>query len=187
VLPGLDEEKLNQFVVPKNYKCFDIGFVTFDVPDNSVIQGYLGSERYFAHCADLIRYYFTMTDMVKSYDDSVIIHHRHYPQPEFARMTSDYYKRALSHFPNLPVVVVTNDITEAQKAVGLTCHYVNNSPIVDFNILTKAKYLVMSNSTFSWWGAWLSQAKTVAPKNWYTGSFKDCPTKDLYCDGWILE
>ena len=46
--------------------------------------------------------------------------------------------------------------------------------------------MVMANSTFSWWGAWLSKAMTVAPLDWYDGVLKDAPKDDLYHPSWIL-
>lgn len=185
-LPSLDATKFTPFRIPNNYKNFDIGFVTFDIPDNSVIQGYLGSEKYFKHCEELIRYYFTMKDQINPYRDSILIHYRHYPQPEFYRLNNDYYSKALKHFPDRPIVVITNNIGAARKVIGIDCQYINNSPISDFYLLTKADYLIMANSTFSWWGAWLSKAKTVAPINWYANTFRDCPTTDLYCKEWIV-
>jgi hypothetical protein len=186
-LPGVSRIKFGTFRMPVNYKGFDIGFVSFDVPDDCAVHGYLGSEKYFVHCRDLIRYYFMMKDLIIPFRDSILIHHRYYPQMGFTKLNYDnYYGKALKQLPDRRIIVVTNDVENARKAIRIDCEYINNSPIIDFYLLTKADYLIMGNSTFSWWGAWLSNAKVVAPLEWFTGDFKDCPTKDLYCDDWLL-
>jgi len=46
----------------------------------------------------------------------------------------------------------------------------NNHSWTDMKLMTLCKHFIIANSSFSWWGAWLSQhySKTViAPKNWY--------------------
>ena len=186
-LPKLDDTKFTMHYVPRDYHDFDICFQGFDVPDNSDIHGYLGSWKYFDHCKDLIRHYFTMKKITEPYKDCVILSYRDYYQTEWAKLDQEYYLRALSHFPNKRVIVVTNNPEAAYKAIQLDCAYVHSSPIADFYLLSNADYIVMANSTFSWWGAWLSKAKVVAPLNWFAGGFSDCPTKDIYCPEWILE
>ena len=49
-------------------------------------------------------------------------------------------------------------------------------------LISKGRVLVISNSTFSWWSAWLSSAHTiVAPSKW----FKGMPDpKSLYPENW---
>lgn len=185
-LPKLDDTALTLFVNPRNYRGFDIGFRGFNIPDNSIIHGYFGSEIYFKHCEEFIRYYFTMKDLCRPYKDCILMHYRNYNLPEFAELDHTYYLKALKQFPNRRVVVITDNINAAKKAIKEDFEYISNAPIIDFYLLSHTKYLVMGNSTFSWWAAWLSRAKTVAPLKWHAGTFLDCPKDDLYCDNWIL-
>ena len=187
-LPKIDVTNFIPYQIPINYKGYDIGFQGFDVPNNVRIMGYLGSWKYFEHCEGLIRYYFTMKELCKPYKDCIIVHCRNYSLKTtvMPRLSREYYLSALKRMPDKKVMVITDNIKEARKTLGEDFEYVSNTPIVDFYLMTRADYLVMSNSTFSWWGAWLSRAKTIAPLNWYGGEFKDCSTKDLYCNNWEL-
>lgn len=52
----------------------------------------------------------------------------------------------------------------------------NNPNWIDLKLMTLCKHFIIANSSFSWWGAWLSEHdyKTViAPRNWY----KNRPSK----------
>lgn len=188
-LPGIENGKFERELERINtYKGFDIGFLGFNFPDNSKLSGYFGSEKYFEHCKGLIRYYFTMKDLCKPYKDCILVHYRNYKDTatNMLKLDREYYLNSLKRMPNKRIIVITDSIEVAKKTIGEDFEYISNTPIIDFYLLAKAEYLVMSNSTFSWWGAWLSGAKTIAPLNWYEGDWKDCPTKDLYCEGWEL-
>ena len=177
-------------VEPSDYKFVDIpegDFYGFNVPDNSSLWGYMQSEKYFAHCSDLIRHYFKLKPVCEPFKDCVLLHYRCYA-PEYLAMGfnnlgKDYYMRALKHMPDKRRIVVTDNAEIAYKALGDDFEYTSNTPIQDFSILCGAENLIIGNSTFSWWGAWLSNAHTVAPANW----FPTLPisTKDVVPDRWI--
>jgi len=163
-------------------------FLGFDIPDNSSIWGYMQSEKYFEHCKELIRYYFTLKYRGKSpYKDCILIHCRNYAQQYldmgFNNMTKDYYIKALKHFPDKKVVVITDDLQKAKDTIKEDFEYVSSTPIDDFYLMTKAKYFIGSNSSFSWWVAWLSEAKAVFPLHWFPGLPVD--TRDVACKNWI--
>ena len=74
--------------------------------------------------------------------------------------------------PNVVFRIVTDD-PEAAFAMfpedRMMYCYSDNNPVNDFRRLKSANYLVLNNSSFSWWAAYLNQnAKTIiAPSRWF--------------------
>ena len=89
----------------------------------------------------------------------------------------------MKKMPDKRKIVITDNIDEAYKTIGDGFEYSSNTPIADFYLLCNAENLIISNSTFSWWGAWLSNARTVAPAKW----FPKLPisTKDIVPERWV--
>ena len=100
-----------------------------------------------------------------------------------------YYEEALSKFPSdIPVLVFSDD--------PLWCHdeaffsgdrfLISDSGdnITDMCLMSMCQYQIMANSTYSWWGAWLSNSKDViAPKLWFGPDGQD--PRDVYVDRWL--
>jgi hypothetical protein len=173
--------------IPANYAGFDFGFTGFNIPDNVNVIGELGSYKYFEHCDDLIRFYFTMKDICEPYKDCILIHYRDYTGWNGWTSLSDYYVKAIKKLPQKKVIVVTDNIVRASQVLGMKYEYTSNSPIIDFYLLSHADYLVMGNSTFSWWGAYLSKAVTVASLNWFVDpKINEYLLRDTYLKNWIL-
>jgi hypothetical protein len=63
-------------------------------------------------------------------------------------------------------VIITDDVDYGHEYFPdypIMC----NSVTVDFTLLNKAKYLIIANSTFSWWAAWLNLDNyVIAPQGW---------------------
>jgi len=52
-------------------------------------------------------------------------------------------------------------------------------------LMTRARYHIIANSSFSWWGAWLAGRKdgaVIAPQRWFGDPAID--TVDLIPPGW---
>jgi len=171
------------------YKEFDLGwgFKGFDVPDGSSLSGWMQTEKYFIHCEALVRHYFTLKDLADPIKDTIIVHYRAFIDEGtlFVPLTREYYLGALRMLPDKRIVVVTDNVNKAKETLGLNVEYISNSPIKDFYLLANSDYLIMSNSSFSWWGSWLSKAITVAPSSWLQ-PFVNQDCEDLYCKNWII-
>lgn len=176
------------------YKSFNIrwGYWDITVPDNATIEGHMQSEKYFKHCAQVIRHYFEMKPLsnLAIPDNAIAIHVRlgDYDNNYHTRLNMNYYGKALRDFPmNYKWYVFSDDPMHARKMFGFNAEYIEgNHYMTDFYLMTRFKNFIIGNSTFSWWPAWLSTqpGKVVyAPQNWFGPMAKISP-KDIYCDGW---
>jgi hypothetical protein len=168
------------------YKPFDLAR-----PYNYDLWGYFQSEKYFKPYREEIRYYFTpnfeVNDLAK---DFVAIHVR---RGDFLRdvdphtiLTMDYYKKAMELYPNENFMVFSDDIDWCKENFDTNkCTFVQETygPLMDLIYMTTCKAFVISNSSYSWWGAYLgsllykTEKRVVAPKNWYRTLNSDdvCP------------
>lgn len=58
-------------------------------------------------------------------------------------------------------------------------------PHEDLHLMSRCKHILMSNSTLSWWGAWLNEnpnKMVLRPKRFTLGAFD---TKDFYPESWL--
>jgi len=174
-------------------------------PDNIDLFGYFQSEKYFTHIETEIRKEFTFKDDIrkpaKELFDSVfsgtdvislhirrgdyVVNDNHPVQP------IEYYKEGLSKLPELPVIVFSDDSEwcREQEIFSSDRFTVSegNDAATDLYLQSLCNYHIIANSSFSWWGSWLSDSKkTIAPKNWFGGSCINHNTSDLYCPEWVI-
>ena len=81
-----------------------------------------------------------------------------------------YYRRALETLSTpLPVVFVSDDIATVRDTLADIpgMFEQNDEEITDFLLLRHASVVISSNSSFSWWAAWLNEdARIIAPREW---------------------
>ena len=93
---------------------------------------------------------------------------------------------ALNHSSNSPIWIMSDDLEESKEFFrGSSRHNISwvtppnsSSPVESLLLMSKASVIIISNSTFSWWGAKLNQgskSKVIAPKKW----FKDLDDPEL--------
>jgi hypothetical protein len=171
---------------------FEFGYHEHDLKPNTNIRGYLQSEKYFSHCADLVRYYFELVDIETPEipEDAVCIHVRRgdYDGDYLALLGSEYYDKALNEMPDSQLYIFSDDTTKAIELMPKGAIFsTRNSFIQDFAFMTKFKYHIIANSSFSWWAYWLAKdkKKCVAPLNWF-GPKLNFTSKDIYTDEMIL-
>jgi hypothetical protein len=172
--------------------------------DNVDLLGYFQSQKYFKHIENEIKTDFTFNQEVKSdclkfinqissNGEVISLHIRRgdYLQlKDFHPTTSlEYYKYALNNLPNISVLIFSDDPEWCfqQELFESDRFFISESNEADFDmcLMTLCKYHILANSSFSWWGAWLSNSEKVfAPKDWFGPSLTHFNTKDLYPNEW---
>ena len=64
--------------------------------------------------------------------------------------------------------------------------FIEGNQFEDLCLMSLCDHNVISNSSYSWWGAWLNKnenKKIISPKNWFIPAK---PLDDLYPKTWIL-
>ena len=167
------------------------------------LWGFFQTEKYFKHIEDEIRKDFTFKDeilfpckeLIETVDNPIALHIR---RGDFLTNSGnhpplglDYYEKALGQFDSNRTVVIFSDDTKWCKEQKLfeSDRFIvaeNNHQFHDMCLMSMCDDFIIGNSTFSWWGAWLSnKGKVIAPKKWFGQNLRH-DTKDLYCEDWII-
>ena len=170
-----------------------------------ILNGYWQSEKYFSPIADIIYKDFSFPEPSQknkslaeemSMNTSVSIHVRRGDYlGQYPLLTEEYYIPAMSYFTDkfndVHFYVFSNDIPwcrehlNAERITFVDWNTGLDSPF-DMWLMTQCKHNIIANSTFSWWGAWLSRHEgkaVIAPKTW---DFHVNKNPDIYCPEWIL-
>ena len=170
--------------------------------DNVNLYGYFQSEKWFSHIENSIRKDFEWREDVNAmclqmFDDitggqAISLHIRrtdHLVKPTYHPVLPlSYYEEALAKFPSdIPVLVFSDDPAwcHEQEFFQDDRFLISDSGdnITDMCLMSMCQYQIMANSTYSWWGAWLSKSENViAPKLWFGPDGQD--PKDIYVDRW---
>jgi len=175
-------------------------------PDHVSLQGYFQTEKYFKHIEYQIRAEFTFVDdilepckeLIGTIDDPIALHIRRgdyvINSENHFNLPLEYYEAALKQFDdNRNVIVFSDDSTWChEQSLFADDRFIisdNDDNRVDLCLMSLCNDFIIANSTYSWWGAWLSShpnKKVIAPVQWFgkTGYTKDHDTKDLIPETW---
>lgn len=176
------------------------------VAGNWDLVGFFQSEKYFDHISFKVREYFTPSDKVLGYIEekyaeilqqntcSVHVRRGDYVKLKnyFPPQSIAYYTRAMKMFPSDTLFIIFSDDVNwcKENFVGENLFFVENEKdIIDLLLMSLCKNHIISNSSFSWWGAWLNNAdkkRVICPKYFYgpgvSLKFRQI-SKDLYAKG----
>jgi hypothetical protein len=99
----------------------------------------------------------------------------------------EYYERAMSVVKSDKYYIVSDDMGWVKTNFHHKSFVYFEEPAIDcFQLMASCDRGIIANSTFSWWGAYLSHSpKTyVAPKNWFGP--KGPSNHDLYEKDWFV-
>jgi len=167
------------------------------------LQGWWQSEYYFLKYAEEIRELFSFKDELYRLNDklrqeitnsnSISLHIRRGDYVSNKKASSilgscplSYYLSAIRKmkmlfsdarffvFTDDPEWVLKNILTRYTDMTLIT-HNINAMSYSDMHLMSLCSHHIISNSTFSWWGAWLNPSnlkKVIAPKQWYLNGFE---------------
>ena len=192
----------------KNYQegefTFEEGAFQIDTQHDTCLIGFFQTDRYFKHIQDRIRSEFVFKneikeeceDIVDCFDNPIALHIRRgdylINSGNHHNLSDDYYEHALKEFDeDRQVVIFTDDPEWAlnNPLFGSDRFIVSegNGPYHDLYMMTQCSDFIISNSTFSWWGAWLAdKGKVVAPEVWFGPNNSHKSTRDLYPEHWTI-
>ncbi len=171
-----------------------------NILDNTKIDGLMQDEKYFSHRKEEIREWlkikpeFECTDFAS--DDICIINFRggDYVRNTKLFLPQSYWDNAVQNMrkinSNFKFVVITDDEKTAKRFFpDFEVHHFSIAK--DYAVLKNAHYLIMSNSSFAWFPAWLSTnlKYCIAPKYWAAFNFSDgfwSMTSNLTSD-WVYQ
>jgi hypothetical protein len=182
----------------------ELSFSYTEIPRGaSVLQGFFQSSRYFLDSAADIRALFTPSEAIQAAvkvryshlleKPYVVMHVRRGDyfdganRPIHGILTPAYYRRAMALFPGASFLVVSDepDWCKAQPWLSGTEVLEESDECVTLWLMAQFREFIISNSSFSWWAAWLSAStKVVAPATWF-GPGGPPRWSDVYEADWI--
>lgn len=177
----------------------------------TLISGYFQSEKYFPNTGSTLRNQILseaklparlstlMADVASS--SAICVHVRrgdYLTSTRHGVLESSYYERGVQEIESKsgiqPIYVFSDDIAWCKANLNFRKRHVRfvdehlAGPQDTHHLLLMASFrnFVIANSSFSWWGAWLSGRKdknVVAPETWFMGA-PTIDTSDLIPETW---
>jgi len=109
----------------------------------------------------------------------------------------DFYKKAMSLIDDYNendynILVFSDrmdDAKEILKSLPYKFNYINNNNILDFIFMSLCDVNIVSNSTFSWWAAYMNKIPNkkviVTESEWFGPGYKHFNLKDTFPESWI--
>jgi hypothetical protein len=102
-------------------------------------------------------------------------------------MTLEYYSYALDSVGSFDHAIVFSDDINWCKNQDLFkgFEFSERDAYSDMRLMTKCNKHIIANSTFSWWGAWLSDSDSVVcPSEWFGPALSTHSTDGYHVPGW---
>ncbi len=174
-----------------------------DLPADVYLAGYFQSPRYFEGSEDVIRRDLTFVkstgveaeaEAFRQQSDLVALHVRRTDAlaNDYLQFPGEgYFRRALDHFgPNYNYMIFTDDVAWCRERFkGSNIDYsTGRSGIQDFALISACSHAIISNSSFSWWAAWLNanpEKQVVAPKKWFNEALHPGASAAIVPADWV--
>lgn len=207
------------FVYKQKHPGFDQE--VFNIQDDTNLEGYFQSEKYFSQYKDIIRNEFQfkpelISECKKIFDENMVgmpkytipsqnityslavsIHLRRtdfLSNPINYVLDTDYFQNAIEILYGkfdafTKFFVFSDDIPYCKEMFGDSqdFYYSQGTEISDLCLMSMCDHFITSNSTLSWWGAWIgnnSKKIVITPSKWFNDGF-NLNNDDLIPEKWI--
>lgn len=184
--------------IPIPFRYTDIQFI-----DGATYSGFFQCEKFFAHNRELILNMFEPNDSIKEYIKGKYsellnlqtcgIHVRRGDYLKLLHVHSvqgmEYFKQGMDAIGKVDKYLIFSDDIAWCKANFIGPDYVfieNERDYVDLFLMSMCTHQIISNSSFSWWAAWLNtnpEKKVVGPLRWFNE--QSIESKDILPESWI--
>ena len=167
-----------------------------NMPDGHNVYAYLQSTKYFEHIEKEIREDFQFkNNMVATVEKPIALHVRRgdylVNSDNHPPCSKEYYDAALDKFDSdRNVIIFSDDPAWCNDQFDDDRFLVSEGGdnLADLCMMSLCSDFIIANSSFSWWGSWLSEnpdKRIIAPSKWFgTGYTAAHDTSDLYCNNW---
>ena len=166
----------------------------FNIKDNTIILGHKGAkganlqdENYFSAIEFEVKNWFkTKPEYSEQYENKLkkleitldenlcVINFRggEYRNIPNVLLRKEYWRDSINYMlsinKDMKFLLITDDVECANQFMPFQIPALHIDVGFDFYVVNQAKWLIISNSTFGWWAAWLNSNvnKIVAPKYW---------------------
>jgi hypothetical protein len=173
--------------------------------DRELYSGFFQSEAFFLNAKEDIKQHFQIKEVhqnafKKIFDElpkeksiiTVHVRRTDYLDANLA-LPLNYYHKVINEidFEKSFVIFISDDPDFIAKEFAYVKHkYISkNTAIIDFQFLVHADICILSNSSYSWWGAYLNvkNAKVIAPKFWSGHANQVEEPAGILIKDWILK
>ena len=192
--------------MPEKYSLYqerEFSYQPVEYKAGILLDGFFQSEKYFDR--NIVLDLFEIDNDTKNYiqqkygdlfrEEITALHVRRgdylKSSDNYAVCSYPYFRNAIRHIgQNKRYLVFSDDIAWCKKKfIGDNFIFSEGeTAIVDLYMQSFCTNNIISNSSFSWWGAWLNKNPgkiVIAPEPWFGVAYRDKSTKDLIPESWI--
>jgi len=168
-----------RFVILQDSIDFNSHLLDLKINSSKYFEGFWQSEKYFIDVKSDILKEFTFSEVLINsitekidFNNSVALHVRQFNDiyhTNQGNLTDGYYQKAINYFgnkfPGIQFWIFSDKPQTAKKRLfsgKQNCNLIseifpNLTDIQELYLMTQFSFFIIGNSTFSWWGAWLSK------------------------------
>lgn len=200
IFSKLNTSSPNQYIPTYNYP---FEYNDFIPPNNSFIDGFFQSEKYFKDCRnEILDLFYPQESGLQIIEQSLknlpkkfnVIHVRlgdYLNNPNFHfNLPFSYFHQAIKKLDSsYPYIIFSDTIDLCKKNfIGNQFLFLDGlKDYIELFLMANGQNCIISNSSFGWWGAWLnnnSNKRVLAPTKWFGPAANVFNTKDIIPDNW---